>query len=91
MSGLGVAHWWDDPRYQHAATTRARGEFILTQLRERDPKRFRQLVRKLGTMRSNPPSPEALTPTQWQTILGAMGASLVEVAEVLIQLGLPWT
>jgi hypothetical protein len=90
MAGLGVAHWWDDPRYAHSYTLHDRGAFILAKLMQCDPKRFKPLVRKLSGTTRCPPPPEALTPAQWQAILGAMGASLVEVADVLIYLGLPW-
>lgn len=90
MAGLGIAHWWDDPRYTHSHTLHDRGAFILAKLMQCDPKGFKLLLRKLGGPTRYPPSPEALTSAQWQAILGAMGASLVEVADVLIRLGLPW-
>jgi hypothetical protein len=90
MAGLDLAHWWDDPQYQNSRTLRERGAFILSKLMQRDPQRFRQLVRRICRTSTYPPSPAALTAAQWQAILGAMGASLVEVAEVLIRLGLPW-
>jgi hypothetical protein len=90
MAGLDLARWWDDPQYQRSQTLQERGTFILSKLMQRDPKKLTHLVRKLCRTPHYPPSPDDITAAQWQALLGAMGASLLEVAEVLIRLGLPW-
>lgn len=90
MDGLGVARWWDDPHYQQSHSLHERGAFIFSKLMQHDPRTFTHLVWKICQTKNDSPLPEALTAAQWQAILGAMGASLVEVAEVLIRLGLPW-
>ena len=90
MAGLGLARWWDDSDYRYCRTVHERGAFILSKLMQHNPRRFPHLVRKICQTKDYPPSPEALTAAQWQALLGAMGASLVEVAEVLMALGLTW-
>jgi hypothetical protein len=45
-------------------------------------------MRELGLTRTA--QPDHLTAAEWQALLGAVGASLVEISQVLIQLGLTW-
>ena len=90
MDGLGLARWWDDPHYQQSRSLHERGAFIFSKLMQHDPRTFTHLARKICQAKNYPPLPETLPAAQWQAILGAMGASLVEVADVLIRLGLQW-
>lgn len=88
MADLGVHHWWTEPHFTRCFTPELRGEFILGKLMQRDPEKFRKLL--LDTCKISRPCPVTLTATQWQTLLATMGASLVEISEVLIRLGLKW-
>ena len=88
MSELGIHHWWTEPHFKQCFTPELRGEFILGKLMQRAPKTFRKLL--LETCNIGMPQPVQLTSSQWQTLLATMGASLVEISEVLIRLGLTW-
>ena len=88
MPDLGVHNWWTEPLFNQCFTPELRGEFVLSKLMQRDPKKFRKLL--LVTCKMAKPRPLKLTSSQWQTLLAAMGASLVEISEVLIRLGLTW-
>jgi hypothetical protein len=88
MPDLGVRGWWDEPHFQHCGTPELRGEFVLGKLMQRDPTKCQKLL--LATCNIGKPRPVKLTSSQWQTLLAAMGASLLEISEVLIQLGLTW-
>jgi hypothetical protein len=61
---------------------------VLGKLMQRDPQKCQKVL--LETCRITRPQPVTLTSAQWQVILAAMGANLVEISEVLIRLGLTW-
>lgn len=88
MADLGIHDWWSEPRFCECPTRELRAEFILKKLTQHDPSKCRKLL--WTTCGTPEPQPGRLAPSQWQLLLGAMGASLVEISEVLIQLGLTW-
>ncbi len=88
MPDLGIHDWWNEPHFSECVTPELRGEFVLGKLMQRDPTKFQKLL--LATCKITKPRPVKLTSSQWQTLLAAMGASLVEISEVLIRLGLTW-
>jgi hypothetical protein len=88
MADLRIHDWWNEPRFRECLTPELRGEFILRKLMQHDPSKCRKVLRTTcGTPKL---LPVRLAPSQWQLLLGAMGASLVEISEVLIRLGLTW-
>ena len=88
MPDLGVHDWWDEPHFRQCGTQELRGEFVLGKLMQRDPAKFQKLL--LETCKIPKPRPVKLTSCQWQTLLTAMGASLMDFSEVLVRLGLTW-
>lgn len=86
MASVGLDGWWDEPHYKQSYTPNLRGEFILDKLMQCDPKKFKAVME--DTFEGADPLPESMTPSQWRIILTAMGASLTEVAQVLIRMGL---
>jgi len=79
---------WADPQYQQSTTQRERSRLIFAKLRHYNPTSLRAVMRELGLTRAE--QPEDLTAAQWQALLGAVGASLVEISQVLVQLGMTW-
>lgn len=79
---------WADPKYQKSTSRRERSQLILANIRQCNPTRLRAVMRELGLTKTE--QPDHLTAAQWQALLGAVGASLVEISQVLIQLGLTW-
>jgi hypothetical protein len=86
MPGLGTHGWWSEPHFEQCFTPELRSEFVLGKLMQRDPQKCQKVL--LETCRITRPQPVTLTPAQWQVILAAMGANLVEINEVLVRLGL---
>jgi hypothetical protein len=85
---LDLQSLWADPQYQRSTTRRERSRLILTKLRQCNSTRLRAVMRELGLTKTG--QPDHLTAAEWQALLGAVGASLVEISQVLIQLGLTW-
>jgi hypothetical protein len=85
---LDLKTLWADPKYKKSTTRRERSRLILAKVRQCNPTRLRTVMRELGLTKIE--QPDHLTAAQWQALLGAVGASLVEISQVLIQLGLTW-
>jgi hypothetical protein len=86
--GLGVHDWWTEPHFEQCFTAELRDEFVLGKLMQRDPRKFQKVLLEICQIAE--PRPVRITPSQWQALLAAMGANLVEISEVLIRLGLTW-
>ena len=85
---LDLQSLWADPQYQQSTTQRERSQLILAKLKQCNPTRLRAALCELQLTKTE--LPEQLTAAQWQALLGAVGASLVEISQVLIQLGMTW-
>ncbi len=88
---LNLETVWADPKYQQSTTRAERAQLILARLGDSNPTRFRAVLQELGLRGIRGIEAAGhLTAAQWQALLGAFGASLVEVSQVLIQLGMTW-
>ena len=85
---LNLETVWADPKYQQSTTRAERAQLILARLGDSNPTRFRAVLQELGLRGIE--AAGHLTAAQWQALLGAFGTSLVEVSQVLIQLGMTW-
>lgn len=84
-----VERWWEDPHFQRLHTPAERGHFVLVKLMQRDPKRLPQLLADVCGVRGYPDRPDVITADQWRAILTAMGASPLDVAEIVRRIGIP--
>ena len=85
QSGLGISRWWEDPVYLAQHTLNDRGRYILTKLYQLDPARLRSASVKMYGRRQL--EPEEIQAHEWQELLASLGATRVEVREVVQKLG----
>jgi hypothetical protein len=87
MAGFEVERWWDEPHFKRSNTRAERAQFVLVKLMQHDPKKLTGLLREVCQVQGYPETPHAITDEQWRTILTEMGATPLDVAEVLIRIG----